>query len=160
MRRIFAAKSADTPRAKGKAPALLALLALLLLLTACSQQKASSLPEGMEQDAVLTQGRQVVSLLNQEDWQEVYDLLRADVRESTSPEDIQNYMQAILEANGPYMRESGTLTTAATLDSGEQTAVAVFYCKHLKHDVRYRVSFSTDMELTGFEVVRPSFFGK
>jgi hypothetical protein len=69
-------------------------------------------------------------------------------------------MEAILTENGLYVREKDTLVTGQTLDSGEETAIAVFYCQHRKHDVRYRISFDTEMEMTGFEIVKPSLFGK
>ena len=51
---------------------LLAALAALLLLSGC-KVSGHPLPEGMDEDAVLEQGREIVTLLNQGDFQEVYD---------------------------------------------------------------------------------------
>ena len=68
-----------------------ALLACLVVLCAC---KGNPLPQGMEEDKVLQQGRSVMELLNQGDWQAVYDQLRSDAKETTSPENIESYMNS------------------------------------------------------------------
>ncbi len=135
-----------------KKRALLLVLALgaALLLCAC---RGHPLPDGLEESALLETGRAVVAQLNEGDWQGVYDRMRADGRESTSPEDIQTYIQAVLDKAGAYVREDDSLTTGQTLEgTGEEYGTAVFYCKHEKKDVSYRIAFSTDLELMGFEV--------
>lgn len=125
------------------------MLACLLLLTACS---GAPLPEGMEEDAVLERGREIVSLLNDGAWQEVYDALRADGQETTSPADIQSYMEAVLSEAGACQQETGQLATGQKLpDTGEEYATAVFYVRHEKDEVLYRIAFSTDLELIGFQ---------
>jgi hypothetical protein len=138
----------------------LGLLLGLLLLSGCSSVKGKELPAEMDESAVLDAGREIVTLLNEGDYQQVYDRLRADGQQVSTADDIQSYMEAILTENGLYVREKDTLVTGQTLDSGEETAIAVFYCQHRKHDVRYRISFDTEMEMTGFEIVKPSLFGK
>ena len=104
-----------------------ALLACLVVLCAC---KGNPLPQGMEEDKVLQQGRSVMELLNQGDWQAVYDQLRSDAKETTSPENIESYMNSAVEKAG----------------------TAVFYCKHSEKDVVYRIAFDTDMVLIGLEI--------
>ena len=128
------------------------LLLALLLLPGC-KVSGNPLPEGMEEEAVLEQGREVVALLNAEEWQAVYDLLRADGQETTSPADIPSYMEALLAEAGAYQKETDQMTTGQKLkDSGEEYATAVFYVKHEKDDMLYRIAFSTELELIGFQV--------
>lgn len=128
---------------------LLVLLSLLCLLTSCSGNK---LPEGITETQLLTQGRAVVTALNEQQWQQVYDQLRQDAQQTTSPEDIQAVVCAVFEKAGAFKSESDVLLTGQKLDSGEEYGTAVFYCKHEKDDVMYRIAFSTDMELIGLQV--------
>ena len=132
---------------------LLALpLALLLLLAGC-KVSGNPLPEGMEEETVLEQGREVVAMLNGGEWQEVYSLLRADAQETSSPESIQSYMEERLDKAGAYKLETEAMATGQKIkDTGEEYGTAVFYCKHEKKTLMYRVAYSTDMELMGIQV--------
>ncbi len=131
---------------------LLAALAALLLLSGC-KVSGHPLPEGMEEDAVLEQGREIVTLLNQGDFQEVYDRLRSDAREGASLETFQAAVNQNLGKAGAYVKEDDALATGQTIkDSGEEYGTAVLYCKHEKKSIMYRVAFSTGMELMGVEV--------
>ena len=125
------------------------ILSLLCLLTSCSGNK---LPEGITETQLLTQGRAVVTALNEEQWQQVYDQLREDARQTTNPEDIQSVVSAVFEKAGTFQSESDVLLTGQKLKSGEEYGTAVFYCKHEKDDVMYRIAFSTDMELIGLQI--------
>ena len=137
---------------KKKILAALLLAALLLVLCACGG-KGNPLPEGMDETALLDAGRAVVTQLNSGDWQGIYDKLRADGRETTTPEDIQAVVEPILDKAGTLQRETDALATGQTLEStGEEYGTAVFYYKHEKKSVSYRIAFSTDMELMGLEV--------
>ena len=132
---------------------LLALpLALLLLLAGC-KVSGNPLPEGMEEETVLEQGREVVAMLNGGEWQEVYSLLRADAQETSGPESIQSYMEERLDKAGAYKLETEAMATGQKIkETGEEYGTAVFYCKHEKKNLMYRVAYSTDMELMGIQV--------
>ena len=132
---------------------LLALpLALLLLLAGC-KVSGNPLPEGMEEETVLEQGREVVAMLNGGEWQEVYSLLRADAQETSGPESIQSYMEERLDKAGAYKLETEAMATGQKIkDTGEEYGTAVFYCKHEKKNLMYRVAYSTDMELMGIQI--------
>ena len=136
---------------KKKFALLLAAVSALLLLSGC-RVSGNPLPEGMEEDTVLEQGREIVALLNGGDWQEVYDRLRSDARETSSPETIQSYMEERLEKAKAYVKETEAMTTGQKLkDTGEEYGTAVIYCKHEKKSIMYRVAYSVDMELMGIE---------
>ena len=128
-------------------------LALLLLLPSGCRVSGHPLPEGMEAETVLAQGREIVSMLNGGEYQEVYDLLREDARETSSPEAIQAYMEERLDKAGAYKSEDEAMATGQKIkDTGEAYGTAVLYCKHEKKNVIYRVAYSVDMELMGIEV--------
>lgn len=136
---------------KKKFALLLAAVSALLLLSGC-RVSGNPLPEGMEEDTVLEQGREIVALLNGGDWQEVYDRLRSDAQETSSPEAIQSYMEERLEKAKAYVKETEAMTTGQKLkDTGEEYGTAVIYCKHEKKSIMYRVAYSVDMELMGIE---------
>ncbi len=129
----------------------LAVLGMLVLLAGC-KVSGNPLPEGMEEETVLEQGREVVAMLNAGEWQEVYDLLRSDAQETSSPEAIQDYMAERLEKAKDYVKETEAMATGQKLKAtGEEYATAVIYCKHEKKSVMYRVAYSVDMELMGIE---------
>lgn len=136
---------------KKKFALLLAAVSALLLLSGC-RVSGNPLPEGMEEDTVLEQGREIVALLNGGGWQEVYDRLRSDAQETSSPEAIQSYMEERLEKAKAYVKETEAMTTGQKLkDTGEEYGTAVIYCKHEKKSIMYRVAYSVDMELMGIE---------
>lgn len=128
--------------------AALTLVLVLALLSGCS---GNPLPEGMDEEELLAQGREVVALLNEGDWQAVYDRMRSDGQETTSAEDIEAYIQSFLDTVGAYVKETDSMVTGQTLDTGEDYGTVVLYCKHEKKNVIYRIAFSTDMELMGFQ---------
>ena len=131
---------------------MVAVLGALVLLAGC-KVSGNPLPEGMEEETVLEQGREVVAMLNAGEWQEVYDLLRSDARETSSPETIQSYMEERLEKAKAYVKETEAMATGQKLKAtGEEYGTAVIYCKHEKKSIMYRVAYSVDMELMGIEV--------
>ena len=137
---------------KKKFALLLAAVSALLLLSGC-RVSGNPLPKGMEEDTVLEQGREIVALLNGGGWQEVYDRLRSDAQETSSPETIQSYMEERLEKAKSYVKETEAMTTGQKLkDTGEEYGTAVIYCKHEKKSIMYRVAYSVDMELMGIEI--------
>lgn len=131
---------------------LFAAILAALLLSGC-KVSGNPLPEGMEEGAVLKQGREIVALLNSGDYRAVYDSLRSDAQATSSPEAIQSYMEERLAKAGVYRGEEEAMATGQTLkDTGEKYATAVLYCKHEKKNLMYRVAYSADMELMGIQI--------
>ena len=131
---------------------ILLAAAAVLLLSGC-KVSGNPRPQGMEEDTVLEQGREIVAMLNGGEWQEVYSLLRADAQETSGPESIQSYMEERLDKAGAYKLETEAMATGQKIkETGEEYGTAVFYCKHEKKNLMYRVAYSTDMELMGIQV--------
>ena len=131
---------------------LCAALCATLRLCSCGV-KGNPLPEGMDEASVLAAGEEIVTQLNEEQWQAVYDRLREDVKASTTPEAIQSHIESVLEEVGPFESTKDTMTTGQTVkETGEKYGTAVFYCQHEKDQAMYRIAFSTDMELIGLQI--------
>lgn len=128
----------------------LSVLTIVLLLTGC---KGNPLPDGMEEELLIHAGREIVTLLNQEDYEAVYDLFREDVKETITLQMIQEAMEGVTEKAGTYKKENSTLATGQTNEeSGEFYGIAVILCGHTKKTVRYRIAFDTDYVLIGLSI--------
>jgi len=125
-----------------------ALLIAALLLSGC---QGKPLPIGMNEDDLLAAGKDVVLLFAGGDYQGIWDLLRDDVAETTSPEDIQSLAQRQLDGAGVYKQIDSSMTTAQSSD-GESYGIAVLYCSFSKGNVLFRLAFDTDMVLIGMEI--------
>ena len=121
------------------------------LLSGCSH-KGNPLPENMDEETVLTEGRKVVDLLVNGDYQAVVDQLRSDVAASVTAEQVEAAMADVKKA-GAYVAESDCITTGRTVkETGEEYGEAVIMAKHEKDMVRYRIAFDTEMNLIGLQV--------
>ena len=126
----------------------LAGLFLVILLAGC---QGKPLPEGMDEDALLQKGQEVLLELVEGDYAAVYGQLREDVAESTSPEDIQSLVLRQLDGAGVYKQIESRMTTGQS-SNGESYGVAVMYCQFSKDDVLVRLAFDPQMALIGLEV--------
>ena len=114
-----------------RAGLLLALLAALLLGLCACRVEGNPLPEGMDEEETLAKGREAVRAIAGNDWEGLWALLREDVRESTSPEDIGTLILGQLDGAGVYKQIDSYLATGQSSD-GEDYGVCVFYCKYEK----------------------------
>lgn len=127
--------------------ALLAVL-VMLLLAAC---QGKPLPGGMEEDALLDAGQEALLLLAGGDYGGVYGLLREDVAEALTAEDIRDLALRQLDGAGVYKQIESRMATGQSSD-GEDYGVAVFYCEYSKKDVLVRLAFDPDYALIGLEI--------
>ena len=133
---------------------LCAALCAALLLCSCTV-KGNPLPDGMDEASVLSAGEEIVTQLNEAQWQTIHDQLREDVRASTTPEAIQAHIESVLDEIGPFKSLKDSMATGQTIkETGEKYATAVLYCQHEKDQAMYRIAFSTDMELIGLQVTK------
>lgn len=130
--------------------ASLAALVLALLLAGC---QGRPLPAGMEENALLEAGRDVVLLLVGGDYEAVHAALRPDVAETVAVEDIQSLVLQQTDGAGVYKQIRSSMTTGQS-SNGEDFGVAVYYCQFAKKDVLFRIAFDPDMVLIGLEVKR------
>ena len=126
------------------------VLSLLLTasLTAC---RGEALPRGMEEEALLAAGREVMLDVVSGEYEAVYAALREDVRESTTVEDIRALALSATDGAGVYKQIESSMTTGQTV-GGTQIGIAVFFCEFSEDDVLVRVSFDSQMTLVGLSL--------
>ena len=134
-------------RKRGYLIASLAML-LLLVLSGC---KGNKLPDGMDEDEVVSSGISVMRQLADGKYEEVYDSLREDVREQTSADAIQTMMETATEGRGSFKKVKDSMATGVT-DADEPHAIAVIGAKYDKKSVVFRIAFDTEMNLIGLDV--------
>ena len=121
---------------------------LLLLLSGC---RGNKLPDGMDEDKVVSSGISVMRQLADGKYEEVYDSLREDVREQTSADAIEEMMDAATEGRGSFKKVKESMVTGVT-DADEPHAIAVIGAKYDKKSVVFRIAFDTEMNLIGLDV--------
>ena len=119
----------------------------LLLLSGC---EGKPLPDGMDEETLLSAGQEVAQQLMDEEYQAVYDRFREDIRETLTVDNVKNLMETGVEGAGDFKKVKDTLATGST--EGEAHGIAVIYCEYTKENVRFRVAFDPDMNLIGLEI--------
>ena len=129
----------------------LTLVVLLLLLCGC---QGKPLPEGMDEETLLKNGREVAVQLAGGDYHGVLDRMREDVAASVAAEDIQNLVIQQTDGAGTYKQIDSAMATGQSSD-GEEYGVAVIYCSYTKKNVLFRLAFDVNYALIGMEVKKP-----
>lgn len=136
---------------KQKTRSFAALALLVLLLCGC---QGKPLPEGMDEETLLKNGREVAILLAGGDYGAVLERMREDVAADVTAEDIQALVLKQTDGAGVYKQIDSFMTTGQSSD-GESYGVAVFYCNYSKKNVMFRLAFDVNYELIGMEVKKP-----
>ncbi len=126
----------------------LALLAVIILLCGC---QGRPLPEGMDEETLLSRGREVAILLAGGSYEEVWEQMREDVAAGVKVEDIQKLVLTQANDAGTYRQIESAMATGQSSD-GEEYGVAVFYCDYSKKKMLFRLAFDTNYELIGIEI--------
>ena len=129
----------------------LVLVIVMLLLCGC---QGKPLPEGMDEEKLLQNGREVTVLLAGGEYEEVLDRMREDVAATTTAEKIQDLIIRQTSGAGTYRQIDSAMVTGQS-SKGEDYGVAVIYCSYTKKNVLFRLAFDTDYELIGMEVKKP-----
>ena len=128
----------------------LAALMLLMLCTACDV-KGNNLPDGMEEDTVLSAGLGVMDQLVRGEYDEIFETMRSDVRETTSASALKEVMDTATDGLGAPEEVTDTMVTGVT-DTDEPHAIAVIRRKYEKKSVYFRIAFDPEMQLIGLDV--------
>lgn len=127
---------------------LAAAVVLLLLLCGC---QGKPLPGGMEEEVLLSHGREAAAMLAAGQFDEVYGILREDVALSTSAEEIRSMVLQQTDGAGVYQQIDSAMVTGQS-SQGEDYGVAVIYCDYSKKNVLFRLAFDVDYQLIGMQV--------
>lgn len=123
----------------------------VLLLAGC---QGKALPAGMDEDALLEAGKNVMLQVVQGEYDAVLSEFRDDVRETLTADDIQNLALNQLDGAGVYKQIDKSMTTGQS-SNGESYGVAVLYCQFSEKDVLFRLAFDPDMTLIGMDIQQP-----
>ena len=136
---------------KQKTRSFAALALLVCLLCGC---QGKPLPEGMDEETLLQNGREVTVLLAGGDYGAVLERMREDVAAGVTAEDIQALVLKQTDGAGVYKQIDSFMATGQS-SNGESYGVAVFYCNYSKKNVMFRLAFDVNYELIGMEVKKP-----
>ena len=126
----------------------MSLVFSLLLVTGC---KGEPLPEGMDENALFTAGKDVVLLLVGGEYETVHEMFREDLREKISVDDIRDKVSLQLSDAGVYKQIEDHMATGEVAD-GVRYGISVLYCEFSEEDVLIRVSFDSDWNLVGLSL--------
>ena len=135
---------------KKRRTGLLLLIACTLSLVLLAGCEGKPLPDGMDEETLLSAGQEVVDLLMEGDYQQVYDRFRDDIQSQLTVDNVKNLMETETQGAGDFKKVKDTLATGSS--EGEDHGIAVIYCEYSKEDVRFRVAFDPNMELIGLEI--------
>lgn len=124
------------------------MVCVLLLMVGC---KGEPLPAGMDEEALFTAGKDVVLLLVGGEYETVHGMLREDLREKISVDDIRDKTSLQLADAGVYKQIEDHMATGEVAD-GVRYGISVLYCEFSEEDVLIRVSFDCDWNLIGFSL--------
>ena len=133
-------------RKRWKRALLLAGLLSVALLAGCS---GKPLPEGMDEQELLSAGQEIVELLSAGEYQQVCDRFRSDIREGLSAEDVSALFEEAISKAGEFEKVDESRTTGS--DETEPHGIAELYCDFSEKDVRFRIAFDPEMNLIGLD---------
>lgn len=126
-------------------------LSLTFVLSGC---KGNPLPDGMDEDAVVSAGLSMMNELVGGEYDAVYAALREDVRAKTSTDAIREMMETAADGLGTYRKVTDTMATGVTKEGIEPHGIAVIRAKYDKKSIYFRIAFDTELELIGLEIKR------
>ena len=127
---------------------LLALVMCLMTFAACSGEP---LPDGMEEEALFSAGKDVLLLMVGGEYERVHELLRDDQRDLVDVEDIRKAVSSQLDGAGVYKQIEDHMATGQNIN-GERYGISVLYCEFSEEDVLVRLCFDGEYRLVGFSL--------
>ena len=133
-----------------------ATVLLIAVLTGCSITGIEPIPKGMDEEALLAAGEEVVHLLLDGEYEAVVELLREDIRfaegKEIKPEHIKELVEfhADPEEVGTFVKIDDSTTMGET--DPEPLGVAVFRCEYTEKEVAFGIAYDLEMNLTGISI--------
>ncbi|MBE6956759.1 MAG: hypothetical protein E7450_04830 [Ruminococcaceae bacterium] len=132
---------------------------LLGVLSGCSLTGTKPIPKGMDKEALLTAGEEVVNLLLAGEYETVVGMLREDIRtpdgqpnREIKPEHIEELLQYHTDPEevGTFVKIDDSTTMGET--DPEPIGIAVFKCEYTKKEVAIGIAYDLEMNLTGISI--------
>jgi len=136
--------------------AVCAAAVLFGVLSGCSLTGTKPIPKGMDKDALLTAGEEVVNLLLDGEHEAVVELLREDIRFAEGKEIKPEHIKELVETHadpeevGTFVKIEETAVMGET--KPEALGIALFKCEYTEKEVAFGIAYDPEMNLTGISI--------
>lgn len=123
------------------------VMLLAFSLTACSQNKLADIY--VEED-VITSAKEIVELVNAQDFDGVNAAMRADLQESLTGQQLEDALAPLLTQAGAF-QEYSTVTAVGqkSKSTNEDYATVVLVCKHENGNLIFTITLDANLDLVG-----------
>ncbi len=126
------------------------LIISLFMLVGCS---SNNVPEGFEEETLNQKAESIVTLLNNNQLDEVYAMFRSDIQTMVSVEELDKIISEKLAVIGDF-KEISQIAITDTKDpsTSEFYAVVIIVSEHEDGKSTYTISFTKSLEIVGFYI--------
>ncbi len=134
------------------------ILGLCVLLTGC--MGGNPLPEGMDKEAVIAAGQEVLDELLAGEYELILARIREDIRNQEGKEINVDVIKQLVDEYivpdelGAFEEVSDTAAEGVSDPEAEPHGVAIFHCKYEEEKVAFGFAFDVDMNLIGLSIAR------
>jgi len=125
----------------------LAMMMTALLLSGCGGSKIP-LAEVFQQEELEQQTAQIVEWLNAEEYEQVYETFREDMKEVLPPEELKSACDETYGNGGAFVQITGTEVNGQKIE-GQDYAVVMVKAQYEKQTVTFQVGYDANMEVVG-----------
>lgn len=110
-------------------------------------------PEGFDKDECIEKAEEIIEVVNTKNYEAVHALLRDDLKENVTSEDLKVAWENKLDKIGVF-EKFGNPVLSGEMDSetGEEFAMIVYYCFYEEGEAIYTIYFDSDMEMTSISM--------
>lgn len=124
------------------------LIISLFMLVGCS---SNNIPEGFDEETLNQKAESIVSLLNNNQLDEVYDMFRSDIQAMITMEDLDKVISDKLGLIGEFEKISQiVITDTKDPKTSEIYAVVIIVSEHKDGKETLTISFNKSQEIVGF----------
>jgi hypothetical protein len=128
----------------------LILIVSILLLVACSSNK---IPEGFDENELNDKAESIVMLLNDENYSDVYNMFREDIKLLVTLDQIEQVLTTKYEQVGEFEKiKQIAITNTKDPNTSEVFAVVIVVSEHKDGNATYTLSFDEALEIVGFYI--------
>jgi hypothetical protein len=128
----------------------LILIVSILLLVACSSNK---IPEGFDENELNDKAESIVMLLNDENYSDVYNMFREDIKLLVTLDQIEQVLTTKYEQVGEFEKiKQIAITDTKDPNTSEVFAVVIVVSEHKDGNATYTLSFDEALEIVGFYI--------
>ncbi len=125
----------------------LVVVMLAILLTGCGAGKIP-LAEVFQQEQLEQQTLQIVSWLNEEEYEQVYDTFREDMKQALPTEELKSACVETYGEGGEFVQITSTEVNGQKIE-GEDYAVVMVKAQYEQQIVTFQVGYDANMQVVG-----------